>query len=203
MFSPTSVATALLLAPISSAQLSKYQPCPLLGPFFPPPQLDASSEIFQSAVKDFTKSFDQYVAAADGKYGPITPNKTSFSVAIFAGDNYMPKDGDDTPYLFEYHHAATAVEDESLDADSVFAIGDLTMVFTALMVLLEMGDEVWSRSIVEFIPELKAESSNVSVIEKVQWQDVTLGALAGHLAGIARSCKWLTSASQRVVTDTN
>lgn len=173
----------------SSAELSQFQPCPLLGPYLPPPRLDATSPTLQAATKNFTAAFDQYIAAADGKYGPISPNTTSFSVVIFAGSTYIPKDGDEAPFLFEYHHAATAVENGPLNANSIFAIGDLTQIFTALAVLLEMGDDAWSRSIVEYIPELKMASGNASQIDTVQWEDVTLGALASHLGGIARLCK--------------
>lgn len=173
----------------TSAQVSEYQPCPLLGPYLPPPRIDPASPTLQTGLQDFTDLLDQYIAAADGDFGPITPNTTSFSLALFAGSNYAPEGGEEAPFCYEYHHMADSVNDGSLDADSTFAIGDLTQMFTALTVLLEMRDAAWSKSIVDFVPELREANGSTDLISQVQWEDVTLGALASHLAGIARDCE--------------
>jgi hypothetical protein len=69
----------------------------------------------------------------------------------------------------------------------MFALGDLTQLFTVYTQLTELGDEVWSRSIVDFLPELR-NVSTIDAIHAVRWEDVTLGSLAGHMAGISRDC---------------
>ena len=179
----------------TNAQVSKYQPCPLLGPYLPIPQIDATFPALKSAFDDFTSYIDSYIKNGTGEYGPITPNTTSFSVAIFAGTNYIPDESNPTPYFYEYHHTASEIsgnQSSQTDADSIYAIGDLTQIFTTLLVLIEQSESAWSSSIVEYISELRPNSTTNSThdtIEQVDWSQVTLGDLAGHLAGIARICK--------------
>lgn len=189
MSSQLALLAATTLLPLSWAQVSKYQPCPLLGPYLPPPRIDSSSPVLQSAFEDFTALLDQYIDTGNGRFGPISPNTTSFSLALFAGSTYVPREGDDTPFFYEYHHTAQTIGDTTLEAHSKLAIGDLTQIFTALTVLLEFGDRAWPKSIVEFVPELRSLSHHTDPIEHVQWRDVTLGALASHMAGIARDCE--------------
>jgi hypothetical protein len=168
------------------AQRELFQPCPLLGSFVPAPVIDSSSASIKAATKSVNKLLDEYIVEADGRFGPISPNTTSFSIALFAGSNYIPG-SDDLPFFYEYHHTALGLTGEGLDKNSVFALGGLTQLFTVYTQLAELGDEVWSRSIVEFLPELR-NISTTNAIHAVQWEDVTLGSLAGHMAGIARDC---------------
>lgn len=51
---------------------------------------------------------------------------------------------------------------------------------TALTVLLELGDGAWSKSIVEYIPELRTSSETGDPLNQVHWENVSLGALASH-----------------------
>ena len=174
------------LIPSIHAQRDLFQPCPLLGPFVPAPIIDSSSASIKAATKSVKELLDEYIVEADGHFGLISPNTTSFSIALFAGSNYIPG-SDDLPFFYEYHHTASEFTGEGLDKNSVFALGDLTQLFTVYTQLAELGDEVWSRSIVEFLPELR-NVSTTDAIHAVQWEDVTLGSLAGHMAGIARDC---------------
>jgi CubicO group peptidase (beta-lactamase class C family) len=185
---PLALVVLSLLSTVASAQRSLYKPCPLLGPFFPAPLIDPTSPALNKVAQSLNKILDDYIVAGDGRFGPITPNTTSFSLALFTGSNYVPGP-DDLPFFYEYHHAANDLDRRHLDKDSVFALGDLTQVFTVYAQLAALGDEVWSQSILDYVPELH----NVSVvgsdaITQVQWKDVTLGALAGHISGIARDC---------------
>lgn len=174
---------------IACAQRSSYQPCPLLGPFVPSPLIDSASPAVESLSQSLTKVLDEYISKADGRFGPISPNTTSFSIALFAGSNYVAG-SDNLPFFYEYHHTATDLTDGRLDKDSPFALGDLTQLFTVYTQLAELGDEVWSHSVVDYVPELRNTSATTSnAISEVQWNDVTLGALAGHMSGVTRDCK--------------
>lgn len=187
----TLLVSASLLGTVSLAQKSLYVPCPLLGSSVPIPLIDPTSDALQSASKSFTQLLDQYVAAGDGDFGPITPITTSFSIALFAGSNYIAGD-DDPPFFYEYHHAAGCSNDADcgLGPESMFAVGDLTQVFTVYTLLAELGDSVLGKSIVEYLPELIELTGNVTnPITQVEWRSVTLGSLAGHMAGIARDCE--------------
>lgn len=184
---PTLVAFSFL-ATAALAQRSLYQPCPLLGPFFPAPLIDSASPALNQVAQSLNKLLDDYIVAGDGRFGPITPNTTSFSLALFAGSEYVPGP-DDLPFFYEYHHAADDQGNRSLDKDSAFALGDLTQLFTVYTQLAALGDEIWSHSILEYVHELHNVSGLVpDAISQVQWKDVTLGALAGQMSGIARDC---------------
>jgi hypothetical protein len=180
------LSTICLLIPSISAQREFFQPCPLLGSWVPAPNINPSSAAIEAATKSVNKLLDEYIVKADGRFGPISPNTTSFSIALFAGSNYIPG-SDNSPFFYEYHHAASNLAREHLDKDSVFALGDLTQLFTVYTQLAELGDDVWSRSIVDFLPELR-NVSTMDAIHAVRWEDVTLGSLAGHMAGITRDC---------------
>lgn len=146
--------TCTLLSTIY-AQVSKYQPCPLLGACLPPPQIDPSSPALQSAFADFTSYIDEYVEKGTGEFGPITPITTTFSIALFASFTFVENSNITFPFFYEYHHTASGASGSlasgphKVNANSVYAIGDLTQLFAVLMLLAEDGGEVWSHSIVE------------------------------------------------------
>lgn len=138
---------------VAYAQRSLYQPCPLLGLFFPAPLIDPASPALEKVSQDLDKLLDDYIATGGGRFGPITPNTTSFSLALFAGSNHVPG-LDDLPFFYEYHHAANELDNGNLSKDSLFALGDLSQLFTVYTQLAALGDEVWSHSISNYAPEL-------------------------------------------------
>jgi hypothetical protein len=185
---PLALVVLSLLCTVAFAQRSLYKPCPLLGPFFPAPIIDPTSPALNKVAQSLNKLLDDYITAGDGQFGPISPNTTSFSLALFAGSSYVPGP-DDLPFFYEYHHAANDLDNHRLDKDSVFALGDLTQLFTVYAQLAALGDEVWRHRILDYVPELRNVSVAASnAINQVQWKDVTLGALAGQMSGIARNC---------------
>jgi len=191
MHQQTSSLTLVALAIFSTityAQRSLYQPCPLVGLFFPTPLIDPISPAVINVVQSLDKLLDDYIANGDGRFGPITPNTTSFSLALFAGSDYVTGP-DDLPFFYDYHHAASDLDNGHLGKDSVFALGDLTQLFTVYTQLAALGDELWSHSILDYIPELRnVSAATADPIGQVMWEDLTLGALAGQMSGIARSC---------------
>lgn len=181
----------------SFAQVSQYQPCPILGPYLPQPQIDAGSIAVKSAFEDFTSFLEGYIANGTGRYGPIAPNTMSFSLAVFAGSNFVEDEDHPNPFVYEYHHTASELSMNASDypgqnasADSVYAIGDLTQLVTMFEFLINEGDGNLLQTIVEYIPELEIsyDSSN-NAIRQVNWNEVTVGDLAGYLAGVVRTCK--------------
>ena len=93
----------------------------------------------------------------------------------------------------QYHHTGRDVETSNtgvtrVDGDSIYRVASVTKAFTVYLVLIEVGSRFWDRPITDFIPEL-AEYSNVKApnpVNVVDWRSVTLGALAGQIAGIPR-----------------
>jgi hypothetical protein len=58
--------------------------------------------------------------------------------------------------------------------------------------MIEAGPNYWSHFITEYIPELKTAASGCSASEDpincIDWDEITLGALASHTAGLPRDC---------------
>ena len=184
---PLALVAPTTFSAVAIAQRSFYQPCPLLGTFFPEPLINTTSPALETVAQSLDKLLDDYIVEGDGRFGPISPNTTSFSIALFAGSNSVSRP-DDLPFFYEYHHANDQ-DNNRLNKDSVFALGDLTQLFTVYTQLAALGDEIWSHSIVDYVPELcNVSAATSNAISQVQWKDVTLGALAGQMSGIARSC---------------
>ncbi|KAH7304335.1 beta-lactamase/transpeptidase-like protein, partial [Stachybotrys elegans] len=79
-----------------------------------------------------------------------------------------------------------------INKDSVFRLASVSKVLSVWSFLIEVGDEHFNDPITRYVPELGAVS-NISAtgvvyddIDQVRWNEVTLGQLASHLAGIPR-----------------
>ena len=190
--------TVVALSLLSACAVADFIPCPLLGPWFPKPTGIAASGAFKDALQKLTADLDQGVTTSNTSYGPITPNTTSFSLVLFDATKDAPSS--DPPFFWEYHHTApTLISVNSnavnVTADSIFRIGELTEVFTAWTVLASVGDTHWNDPVTQWVPELAAASpqqdyDEQTAVDVVDWDSITLGDLASHLAGLQRSCEW-------------
>lgn len=173
-----------------------YQPCPLLKAYYPMPTIDKNAEAVKSFTKGFTTLFDQLVKAGGSEdFGEITPNTTSFSVVLFSGSDGAEED----PVFFEYHYVAPeAPQNSTLNSNTMLPLGTLTQLFTVYAWLVELGDEQWGKPITEYLPELNRVSKGEM---KVQWDDITVGSLAGQMSGLARECEFAENVCQH--TDTH
>ncbi|KAF5551241.1 hypothetical protein FMEXI_3358 [Fusarium mexicanum] len=157
-----------------------FQACAPIGAYYPPPTIDRSSETFKKLTSQFTKNFDDLTKnGSSDKYGPITPNTTSFSVAIFGGAESLRDD----PIFFEYHY--TSPEDQAsnanLTSNTRFPVGDASMIFTVYAWLVKMGEQ-WKMPITKYLPELAKVKGPLTA----NWEDITIGALAGQMSGLSR-----------------
>lgn len=162
---------------------SLYAACPLIRAYYPPPTITKSSDGIAQLRTEFTEVFDKLIQDGGSEiYGPIMPNTTSFSVVLFSGAEPTKDD----PIFFEYHYTSPrdqSATNDTITSDSKLPVGDLTMIFTVYAWLVEMGDN-WETSITEYLPEL----GNTKGSAMIPWQDVTIGALAGHMLGLIRQC---------------
>ncbi|KAJ5501508.1 Beta-lactamase-like protein [Penicillium expansum] len=165
-----------------------FTPCPLLGPAFPPFSLNGDDKTIASALKELTKKFDTLVATDTGTHGDVSPN-TTFSIALFSSDS---GDAKNEPFFWQYHHTAptlnmSAVGSQAADKDSIYGIGGLTEVFTVWSLLLTGdGDQIFDDPVTKYLPELGDNTREQDMIEKVRWNDVTVGQLSSHMSGIGR-----------------
>lgn len=159
----------LLLAGVRSQYIS----CPLLGADFPPPTNLASDSFIAAAAQNLT-----------AQLSALTNSSTSFSVQFFSAADPSP--------LFDYHHTAPSVAQSSagtqvITADSIYRVGSISKLYTVFLFLSEVGDGYFHRPVTEFVWELAdADMMRVEGDGRTRWGDITLGALASQMAGIAR-----------------
>ncbi|KAI1489871.1 beta-lactamase/transpeptidase-like protein [Biscogniauxia mediterranea] len=155
--------------------------CPYPGPVFPKPTNLASSDIIQTALANLTATFD--TRATDPANNP---NGTSWSMQVFSASSDEP--------IWEHYHTAMDLLDadnpgvKSVDGDTIYRLGSLTKIFTIMTFLAEVGDAYWNTPVTRYVPELDllAGKAQYDPIMNVAWDEVTLGNLASHMAGIVR-----------------
>lgn len=66
-------------------------------------------------------------------------------------------------------------------------MGSISKLYTVFLFLSEVGDGYFHRPVTEFVWELAdADMMRVEGDGRTRWGDITLGALASQMAGIAR-----------------
>ncbi|PWW78757.1 beta-lactamase/transpeptidase-like protein [Tuber magnatum] len=111
---------------------------------------------------------------------PWPANITSYAVQVTTAEKTVFSAYHTAEILGEYRDG----EPSDVTGDTYFRIASNTKVFTVLAVLLTEGMSL-DDGVLKYIPELADGEGGV------EWGDVTLGALGGHLAGIA-SCSSLS-----------
>lgn len=134
-------------------------------------------------------ALDELNAKLDSLEADNSTDTWSFSVEVFTGSS-------DAPLLSRHHTAKNLVELNTtgtlkVDEHTVYRLGSLSKVYTILTLLIEIGDSRWNDPITKYVPELAeiAARGNRNPVTEVDWDDVTIGALASQISGIARDCK--------------
>jgi CubicO group peptidase (beta-lactamase class C family) len=164
----------LLWVGVSTAQRA----CDLVGQTYPPPRGLSEESLFQSAAQSVSDVLDQRVNAG-------TYKKWSFSVGVFSTFE------DDL--IYQYHHTSPRIQNSThgtrkIDADSIYRLGSISKMLTVYLWLINDGDRKFNDPITDYLPalaEYAAESSTPTAV----WEDVTVGDLAGQMAGLVRDCE--------------
>ena len=167
--------------------------CPLLGAVYPAPRNINSYTLTRSTAASLTATLDQAVRENKTAYGEFSSASNSFSISVVSANEDKP--------IFQYQHIAIQLDNSSaraVTADTVFRIGSISKLFTVFALLLQKGTVLFDDPVTKYTPELaqvaKAQASTTfDPISEVQWKDVTIGALASHLAGIGRDCEYIQS----------
>ncbi|KAF2103616.1 beta-lactamase/transpeptidase-like protein [Rhizodiscina lignyota] len=180
MFSRVCIA-ASLWSLLTSAQTG--QVCPLLGPIYPPPAHPSTSKEFGLAQQNTQTVLNDALLTGSTKFGPLDNTTISFSIQGFSLENDSP--------IFDYNFAAPGLNGSltsgTLDSSTTYRIGSMSKLLTVYTLLRSSGFSDFSQSITKFVPELAKQScSKEDDLDKVCWGDVTVGALASHMAGILR-----------------
>ncbi|KAG6362664.1 hypothetical protein INS49_007756 [Diaporthe citri] len=181
-----SLRTSFILLAATSAAADLYtEPCPLYGQNYPAPTGLANSKhveaAAQSVLNQLLKARNETTA-----YGPLDTETTAFSVEFYSLD--------DEDALFRHHYTPTQLLSqrtagvEEVDSDTIYRVGSVSKLWTVYLYLLAAGDTTWNDPITKFIPELQeiSQTQQPDPTSDVDWESITVGALASHLAGIGR-----------------
>ena len=178
---------ALLLQ--NTIPVSSTPAAALLGPAYPPPtDLTSNCSLVSAAWSNFSAIINTYIDRNQTLQG-VVPNLGSYTFSVGAFSIFDAR----AAKKLHYHHTGRDVETSNtgvtrVDADSIYRVASVTKAFTVYLVLIEVGSRYWDRPITDFIPEL-AKYSNITArdsLDVVDWRSITLGALAGQIAGVPR-----------------
>ncbi|KAI7762389.1 hypothetical protein LZL87_006784 [Fusarium oxysporum] len=186
-------ASAALLG-LGTVPVQALSPCPLFGPDLPIPTALGDDISIRNALSEIL----QLVPSLD-----IDFQNTSFSIDIYPAADKRP--------LFSYHHSAPILQSHghgvrAVDDTTVYRIGSISKLLTAYVYLLEVGDVSFNQPVTRYVPELAELSANLrnsgnksaSALQYVDWNAITIGALASHMAGIPRDFPSPASADRQL-----
>ncbi|KAI0475625.1 beta-lactamase/transpeptidase-like protein [Xylariaceae sp. FL0804] len=197
-------AASLLATPGASAQRLDRQPCALYGADYPAPTAPAAQAAFRQATASLTAQLDAALERpVFGGQQQLDAESTAYAVEVFS----LHSDTAVFSHAFtpaamssaqKQSSSSTASDaDAELGPDSVVRIGSISKLWTVYLYLIAAGDESWNRPVTDFVPELAAlaaaqqtTTGAASDVDVVRWSDVTVGALASQMAGVARDSAW-------------
>ncbi|KAI1134238.1 beta-lactamase/transpeptidase-like protein [Hypoxylon sp. FL0543] len=147
--------------------------CPPLGPVLPAPTNPASQDSVRSAIQDIADIFQNITNGLDA---------TGISIAVKSIHEADP--------LLELHHTPGTLNPNGtnhIDSQTIYRLGSISKIF-AVFSLLQQANVKLDDPVTQYVPELlelKGETDEVDDITTVRWNEVTLGALASHMSGIA------------------
>ncbi|KAK3380979.1 beta-lactamase/transpeptidase-like protein [Podospora didyma] len=158
-------AVALLAAlPLASANV-----CPPLGPVLLAPRTPSQSTNLKAAVDGLRTSLD----------AQIKPQMKASAISIAVKS--IHEDG----LLFNYHFTPanlSGLGTSLVDENTIYRVGSISKLMPVL-VLLQDSKVRMDDPVTKYIPGLKNATGSSEVLS-VSWNDVTVGALASHLAGL-------------------
>ncbi|KAF7561625.1 hypothetical protein G7046_g2511 [Stylonectria norvegica] len=141
--------------------------CPPLGAVLPAPKSPSRSEAVETAVSKLKEGLDAETSSF---------KSSALSIAVKS----IHEDG----YLFNYHFTPPNAGSgaSSVDDHTIYRIASGTKLFTVLASLQSKSINM-EDSVLKYLPDLgKSTSDNDNT--SIQWEDVTVASLAGHLSGL-------------------
>lgn len=132
------------------------------------------------------------MAAQNGttRYGDLDHQTTAFSAEFYSLSEHEP--------LFTYHFTPALLTSQrtsgvaTVDSDSVYRVGSVSKLWTVYLYLIAAGDQTWNDPITKYIAELAAisQTQKRDLVNNVNWDSITVGALASQMAGIGRDAAY-------------
>ncbi|KAF5002422.1 hypothetical protein FGRMN_434 [Fusarium graminum] len=163
------------MAPLTTtiANIIASDDVPLIGPSFLP-NFDISK---RESIKEAKDLFPSLIEKA---FKSNVLNKTDLIISV---DVFSAATNDS---LYSYHHVGETYKNTltkgTLSEDTIFRTGSVSKMFTVYAIIAKAGIRVLGNPVTTFLPELLGNSSS-NPIERIDWSEITVGALAAHQAG--------------------
>lgn len=167
----------LVLMLVGDGLAAKNNHCPPLGPVLPAPTSPSNSDAVKTAVKTLTEG----LKALTGTF-----NNTAMSIGMVSLHEDKP--------ILNLHHTPANLDSrgvKKVDADTVYRIGSVSKAFTVLAALKLSGlrmDDVVTKHLPQ-LRKLGKQQNKKNNITVVDWDRISLQALASHMGGIPADCK--------------
>ncbi|UPK93392.1 hypothetical protein LCI18_004327 [Fusarium solani-melongenae] len=162
----------LVLMLVGDGLAAKNHHCPPLGPVLPAPTSPSTSDAVKTAIKNLTAG----LKALTGSF-----NNTAMSIGMVSLHEDEP--------ILNLHHTPANLDArgvKEVDADTVYRIGSVSKAFTVLAALKLSGVRM-DDAVTKYLPQLRKlgkqqnEKNNITVVD---WDSISLQALASHMGGI-------------------
>ncbi|KAF5642049.1 beta-lactamase-like 1 [Fusarium sp. NRRL 52700] len=188
------LALSLGLAAFPQQANAQETPCPLLGAIFPPVQHPLQSSAFSDTVTGLNATFNEL-----DRNGTLEGLNTTFYIQAFSASDTLFQHGYVPPSMKGF------LTSGSLNEDTVFRVGSVSKLLTVYTLLAEVGMKRMDDPVTKWVPELAlaARKNKGDPTRKVQWDEVTIGQLSGHMAGISRNFGFFDMSSVLESTNQN
>lgn len=155
--------------------------CPILGPTFPQNFNLANTKAFQDATSAFPNLIDELFAS-----GAVNETISTFYIDVFSTRT--------NDSIYHFSHVAPgypgALTAGKLDEDTVFRTGSVSKLVTMYAILARAGNlEILGHPVTWYLPELRGNEGG-DALEKIVWEDITVGALAAQMGGTGSFREW-------------
>lgn len=146
------------------------QECPIFGPTFPANFNPAETDAFKKASSTFPKQIEALFSS-----GKLNKTHSAFAVDVFSTVTNNT--------VYSYYHGGSALKGAltkgEVNDGTMYRIGSVSKLFTIYAILAKAGINILSEPLTKYLPELSGSTKK----DTIQWDDVTVGALASHQAG--------------------
>ena len=173
LFHKALIASLLGAAGTSATRIVATDEVPLIGPSFIS-NFDPSGSV---AIRNARSELPGLV---DNLFKTNVLNRTDLAISI---DIFSAATNDS---LYRYTHVGEnskkSLTAGTLNDKTISRTGSVTKLFTVYAILAKAGIEVFSHPVTKYLPELGGNSSS-DALERIRFEDITVGALASQQAG--------------------
>lgn len=159
------------LAATSLLPFADAKACPPLGKVLPAPQKPSQHEAVKQAAKCLEIKLNSLF---EGQF-----NTSGVSVGVKSIHEDKP--------LFNYHYTPpihSGIGTAKVDEHSIYRVGSLSKMMPALAVRQAKNIKVQD-SVLKYLPDLGKRTDLHPGLEAIDWNDITIEALASHLSGLS------------------